>query len=132
MFKGILDSLTEFKKELFFLNRAFNFSIIEESSSGLGFFIVYQNEFRKVAVSYDYRDNFFYFVIIKGPHTKYPNDADKINVRTTMDLVMKYSIPGINQKDLQPNENGYQEALKLNAKIIKEYGANILLGREWF
>ena len=131
MIKHIYDSPAEIKSAFAFLINDYGCNIIEESADGLGFIIVYQNAFVKIALTYDYRDNFFSFDIIRGATTQYPNDLDKENIKDFYSIVDAKKIKGIAKSDLQPTASDYLKPLALNANLLKQYGAGILKGSEW-
>lgn len=127
------NSPQEIKECFKFLIEEYKYSIIEESITNYGPNYIYINTTGNIRVklNYDYKDNFYYFEIIKGVNTKYPNDLDNENIRPLFRLVQKYE-PGFDVRKLQPDNNQYLEALKLNVEMLKKYGDKILKGQEWF
>ena len=85
---------------------------------------------RIVHLNYDYKEQFFYFKIIRGLNTDFPNDMDLDNILPFL-KVFKTANPGIDLKIFQPSESSCVEAAKLNAEYLKEYGSEILLGENW-
>jgi hypothetical protein len=127
------NSPQEIKEYFQFLIDEYKYSIIEESITNYGPSYIYINNIGNIRVklNYDYKDNFYYFEIIKGVNTKYPNDLDNENIRPLFKLVKKYEVD-FDVRKLQPDNNQYLEALKLNAEMLKKYGDKILKGQEWF
>jgi hypothetical protein len=125
-------TIEEIKNTFLFLEIDYAFKIIKESNSEYALNIIYRNDTNQIRLGYDYRDNIFYFLLIRGAQTRYPNDSDRENIRDFFSIVEKYSIPDITESDLQPTENDYSAALKLNAELLHKYGERILQGKEWF
>jgi len=125
------DSIDDIIENFEFLVKEYSFHIINQQESNFGFKVEYSNGIIRIHLYYDYRDNFFYFKIIRGTNTAYPNDNDNENIKTFYDIIDKYNL-GIAYNLLQPNKDQYINALKLNAKILKEHGNGILKGEEWF
>lgn len=127
------NSPKEIKDFFQFLINDYNFYIKEESITNFGPRYIYINRKGdiKVKLNYDYKDNFYYFEIIKGKDTKYPNDSDNQNIKPLFRLAQKYDA-SFDIKKLQPDDNQYLEALKMNAEMLKKYGDKILRGEEWF
>lgn len=112
-----------------FLITDYGFEEASREQDNMGFTLLYLNEDRQVRLYYDYRDNFFYFYIIKGINTVYPNDTDK-NILSFYNLFQHFE-PSIDLKRLEPDEEQYQHALTLNAQLLKKYGDKLLRGEEW-
>jgi hypothetical protein len=89
----------------------------------------YIHEFRMPGIrlhfNYDIRDNFFYFVVIYGDGTVFPNDSDNVNIIPLM-KIFKESNLTVNVKDLQPDENQYINALERNVEFLKKTFSQIL------
>jgi len=96
-----------------------------------GYLLIYSNKSSVLNLNYDCRDNFYYFDLIRGKDTEYPNDLDNENIRPLFKLVQKHD-PNFDVRKLQPNDDQYLEALKLNAIMLKKYGDKVLKGEEWF
>lgn len=128
---NLLESVTDIKNEFSFLMSDYGFEIIEERFTNKGVNYLFGNGKVRVDLTYDYRENFFYFKIIRGKDTKFPNDHDFENIKPFFKLTEKFE-PNLNPNKLQPDENQYREALKLNAEVLKKYGDKILKGEEWF
>lgn len=112
-----------------FLITDYGFEEASREQDNMGFTLLYLNEDRQVRLYYDYRDNFFYFYIIKGINTVYPNDTDK-NILSFYNLFQHFE-PSIDLERLEPDEEQYQRALTLNAQLLKKYGDKLLKGEEW-
>lgn len=125
------DSIRDILENFKFLIQDYSFEILNQKEANFGFKIEYSNGIIRINLYYDYRDNFFYFKIIKGINTSYPNDNDNENIKVFYDIVDKYNL-GIDYSSLQPTSDQYIDALKLNAKLLKEHGGKILNGEEWF
>ena len=128
---NLLESVDTIKSEFSFLISEYGFEIVEESSTNKGVNYHYGNGKVRIDLTYDYRENFFYFKLIRGKNTQYPNDRDFENIKPFFRLTEKYE-PTLPPNKLQPDENQYREALKLNAEVLKKYGDKILKGEEWF
>lgn len=124
-------TIEEIRDSFSFLELKYGFKLIKEFNSDYALDITYKNDFIQIRLGYDYRDNFFYFYLIRGAKTQFPNDSDTENIKDFYCIVKKHSIPNITKTDLQPNEDGYSEALKLNADLLEKYGVEILQGKEW-
>jgi hypothetical protein len=118
------------KQEFRFLEEIYNLKIINESNLNYGAYLDYVGNGIKISLGFDYKDYFFYFYIFKGENTKY-TDQDDANQKTFYDLALKEN-KNFDFTSLQPNNEGYLDALKNNASILQKYGKNILTGKEWF
>lgn len=112
-----------------FLINDYGYQMEKSEQDNMGFTIVYTKDERKVRLFYDYRDNSFYFYVIKGKDTPYPGDEDK-NILSFYHLFQHYE-SGIDLDRLEPNEEQYQEALLLNAQLLRKYGDKLLKGEDW-
>jgi hypothetical protein len=118
---NLLDSIEDIKKEFAFLVEDYNFNLIKESSTNKGVtYLYYKGEIR-INLYYDYRENFFYFEIIKGKETQIPNDKDFKNIIPFYKFVQSYE-PSFDINKLQPDDYQYIDALKINALAIRKYG----------
>ncbi len=122
-----------FIKDLFsFLEKDYEFKIIEEDVDNSGALFIYQNENGKVSLCYDYRNNEFSVSLVKGKDTAYPDDDEYWKkIKPLESLIEKYDL-SFETKKLQPSGKHYLEALKLNAELLKKYGDKVLKGKEWF
>lgn len=118
------------KRAFSFLWKELGFSVQEEDF-GAAYRISYGKGDIRIILDYDFKDNFFYFVIIRGKNTQFPNDMDRENIKTFYEFAQKFE-PGTNAKKLQPDEDQYLDALNANAHLLKVHGKLILAGREWF
>jgi len=128
---NILESIDDIKNEFAFLESEYNFTLIEKKSTNKGITYHYSNNMIRINLNYDYRENFFYFSLISGKDTQYPNDSDFKNIKPFFKLIQKYD-QDFNLNKLQPDVHQYKEALKLNVKMLKKYGDKVLRGEEWF
>ena len=128
---NILESLYDIKNEFSFLQENFGFYLNKEFSSNKGVTYQYSNDIIRINLNYDFRENFFYFKLIRGMDTQYPNDQDFENIKTFSDLAKKND-PNFDLRLLQPDQKQYLDALKLNAQLLRINGAKILRGEEWF
>jgi hypothetical protein len=86
---------------------------------------------RVIDLVFSRKENEFYFVIVRNSKIQYPDDNNFDDIRTFYDLLDLNPGIGISGDDLQPHKDGYNEALKLNAKLLQESG-EILKGEQWF
>lgn len=86
----------------------------------MSFKIIYTKGDRKVRLFYDYRENFFYFYLIKRKETQHIGDNDK-NVLSFYQL-FKYYEHEIKLNRLNPDGDQFKDALLLNVELIKKYG----------
>lgn len=94
------------------------------------FVIEYISAQRRVRLDYDCRDNFFYFYLMRGPDTVFPNDADQENIRSFWQL-FKSVEPQLELDAIQPDEQTCAQAAEANAELIRKYCSSILRGEEW-
>lgn len=127
---NILESPTKIDDAFEFLIDSYGYSVIQKLEESYTYYVRYEKGDRKVALNYDYKDNFFYFDLINGKNTPYPNDHDDKNIKPFFRLFQKYE-PKIDLKKLQPDDNQYLEALELNAQLLRKYGEKVLKGEEW-
>ncbi|WP_167882723.1 hypothetical protein [Leptospira kmetyi] len=128
---SIEDYSAEVRKLFDFLIDNYEYKLLFDGNESIGYRHLYSGKNIRINLYFDYRDNFFYFSIIRGLETKFPNVKDKINIKTFLDLAEKYNV-GIRLKDLEPDKKQYKDSLKRNAELLKKYGKNILKGKEWF
>lgn len=116
-------------KEAFsFLKTDLGFEIIEENLSNYGPHFIYSKDDFRLSLIYDYKENFFYFDMIKGKDTLYPNDNDVNNIRPLFRFFEKH---GVSMGDLQPDNYQYQKSLKLNAELLRKYQLEIFSKDTW-
>ena len=95
-----------------------------------GYVIDYLGNNRRVHLSHDYKENFFYFSVIRGITTRYPNDHDQENIVSFWKLFKSFK-PTLELKTLQPEGQTCADAALINAKLLKKYASKILRGEEW-
>ncbi len=89
-----------------------------------GFVIEYIGNERRVHLSYDYKENFFDFRVIRGLKTRYPNDYDNENIVIFLRRFCAFD-PTIELKTIEPNHQTAAEAATVNARLLKKYAARI-------
>ncbi|MFZ9847568.1 MAG: hypothetical protein ACO3EE_05395 [Flavobacteriales bacterium] len=119
------------QKQFSFLEKELGYTIIENSTTNYGSSIKYvsKKNNRQVWLTYDYREDFFYFYIVKGWSTEY-SDHDQENIKIIIDLLNKTD--NISPKDFHPANGDYRNALELNIRLLKDRGMGILKGEKWF
>lgn len=118
--------------EMFSFVIDYGLKLEREETLKYGSYVEYVGNGIRLYLGFDFKDYFFYFNFIRGENTKYPNDNDQENIKTFWDLAYKY-VPNLNIEELKPDEEeGYFEALTLNADLLNKYGSKILTGEEWF
>ncbi len=90
----------------------------------------YSGNDRRVNLIYDYKEEFFYFKIIRGMNTPYPNDSDRENIVSFLRLFLSFD-PSLDPEVIQPHGKTCGEAALLNAQFLRKYATNILKGDEW-
>lgn len=85
---------------------------------------------RRVNLTYDYMENFFYFSIIRGINTRFPDDNNRENIVSFWRLFGFFDA-ALELKALQPHGQTCVEAANMNAKLLRKYAAKILRGEEW-
>jgi hypothetical protein len=118
-----------------FLVDEFGFRIVEDEehfneTRAYAFVMEYVSAHRRVILNYDYKENFFYFYLIRGRDTRFPNDLDQENIHSFWG-VFRHFEPQLELKKLQPAEDSFLAAATLNAELLKRYCARILRGEEW-
>ena len=128
-------NLLEFKKkraEYFqFLIDDYKYELFENKEETLAFSALYIKDDIRIDLLSEFLDPFFYYAFIKGKNTIYPNDAEDKNILPFYRL-FKYYDKNLDVRKLQPDDDQYEEALKLNAELLKKYGDKILKGVIWF
>ncbi len=124
------DATEALNEKFSFLVNDYGYELAEKREENYGYFARYEKDERRVHIAYDYKDNFFYFSIVRGRNTIYPNDADQENIKAFYRLFEKYD-PEMDFNKLQPDENQYLDALELNVSLLKEFGDRVLKGEEW-
>lgn len=94
------------------------------------FMLEYTGNDRRVLLNHDYKENFFYFKIIRGLETPYPNDADFENIIPFLKIFKTFD-PLFDPRSIHPDDKTCAEAAELNAQLLKKYGASILRGEDW-
>jgi hypothetical protein len=121
----------KYEEEYFnFLITEYGYNLTENKKVTFGFIATYQKGDVRIHLDYETRDDFFYFTLIRGRDTKYPNDFDNENIKPFFRLFEKYEPKSVIDK-LQPDDKQYLESLKLNADLLKKYGDKVLKGEEW-
>ena len=90
----------------------------------------YSGNDRRVRLVHDYKEEFFYFVLIRGVNTPYPNDSDRVNIVSFLEVFLSFD-PSLDPDVIQPHGKTCGEAALLNARLLKEYAVDILKGNEW-
>jgi hypothetical protein len=113
------------------LIRDYNFILIDEVETDFDFISIYRKPGIRIHLDYDVRDNFFYFTLIRGDDTRFPNDKDKENIKSFLMLFKKYD-PNFDSKKIQPDDKQYIKSLEQNAILLRKFGDKVLKGDEWF
>jgi len=95
-----------------------------------GYVLEYTGNDRRVSLVHDYREDFFYFKIIRGVNTPYPNDSDLVNIVPFLKVFLTFD-PSLDPGVIQPRGKSCGEAALLNAQLLKEYAIDILKGTKW-
>jgi hypothetical protein len=124
------------RKAFKFLVEEFGYSVILDKELFHGdrpyaCWIEYAGNERRVILSHDYKENFFYFFVIRGLDTKYPNDQDSENIISFWKL-FKFFEPSLELREVQPEKQTCAEAALINARLLRQYAPGILQGRKWF
>jgi len=120
------------QKELFeFLITDYGFKLTEELDADFSYISEYKKKGIRIHLDYDHKDNFFYFKLIRGDDTKFPNDQDTENIKTFLELFQKY-VPNLDVYKLLPDDKQYLKSLERNAILLRKYGDKVLRGEEWF
>lgn len=127
---SILEYPIKVKEYFDFLTSEYGYDLVKEERRTFSYLNIYEKGNIRIYLNYDIRDNFYYFSLIRGKETRYPNDHDKENIKPFFHLFQKYE-PDIVLKRLQPDDNQYLEALELNAQLLKKYGDRVLKEEEW-
>lgn len=119
-------------KECFsFLTTDYGYSLPQEEAEAFSFVNRYEKGSLRILLIYDIRDNVFDFWIMRGEVGGFPDHADPDTAKTMYDLFKQH------EKDLdfsatQPDDSQYLDALRLNAKLLRAYGGEVLRGNGWF
>ena len=119
------------RKHFKFLIDELGYGIKDEEDLGYGYTLELVGNDRRIILTYDYKENLYYFTIIRGIKTPYPNDKDRVNIHPLWDIFFKFE-PNLELKTLQPYEQPCAEAAQVNSRLLKKYGYPILRGEEWF
>ena len=90
----------------------------------------YSGNDRRVDLVYDYKEEFFYFKIIRGMNTPYPNDSDRLNIVSFLEIFLSFD-HWLDPEVIQPHSKTCGEAALLNARLLREHAADILRGNSW-
>lgn len=99
------------------------------SGRAYAFIIEYTGNERRIHLTHDYKENFFYFTIIRG-NVPYPNDIDRENIHPFWKIFHLFN-PKLDIKNLQPFNQTCAEAALINAQLLKKYASDILRGDKW-
>jgi hypothetical protein len=118
-----------------FLIKDFSYSIVRaeellHNNRPYAYVIEYIGHERRIHLSHDYKENFFYFTIIRGLNTQHPNDNDHENIIPFWRLFKSHE-PSLELTILQPDTQTCAEAASLNAQLLQKYASSILRGEEW-
>ena len=113
-----------------FLVGEYGYKLLEDYRGACTFVTTYIKNDIRISMDFDIKDNFFYFKLIKGRDTLFPNDSDRKNIIPFFRLFEKYD-PYFDPNSIQPDDHQYEEALRLNAELLKKYGDKVLKGEEW-
>ena len=118
-----------------FLVSEFRYSIIRDEellhdNRRYAFVIEYVGNERRVHLTHDYKENFFYFMIIRGTNTRFPNGNDHDNIVSFWRLFSHFE-PLLELNTIQPDSQTCAQAATMNAQLLIKYGTKILLGDEW-
>ena len=87
------------------------------------FLLEYSGNNRKILLHHDYKENFFYFFVVRGIDTQYPNDEDTENIVPFQKVFLKFD-PEIKLDILQPQGRSCAEAANTNAQILKNLASD--------
>lgn len=121
------DSSQVLEEKFHFLIDKYDFICSKKEQTNMGFELEFTKDEIRVLLYYDYRDNFFYFFLIKGRETTYPNDVDTENIIP----FYKLAPSGFDTQNLQPNELQFEEAINANVKLLNDYAVDILKEGKW-
>ena len=129
---NLMDSYRDIKKAFSFLKDEFFYELSddEETSMWVSFLFVNREADRKVNITYDFKENHFYFNLIKGVKTPFPNDSDLKNIKPFFNLIGLKN-DNISRDKLQPTAGSYKGALAVNVQLLKN-NSEILKGERWF
>jgi len=122
-------SYEKMKKAFSFLIQAYHFDLVRDEETNYNVVLEYKKGDTKVYLNYDYMDNWFAFNLIKGIDTSVFSVSP--NNKKISDLVQVFD-PSKDYKFFQPNDDGFEDALKKNAEALKKYGDKVLKGEEWY
>jgi len=117
------------KKMFNFLIEEYQYFLVKSVKTDFGYIDEYRNNNIRIVMNYDVRDNIFYFDIINGYNTTYPNDSDNENIKMFHDLFSKHETVALQR--VMPDEKQYVQSLYLNAVLLRKYGDKVLRGEEW-
>jgi len=123
--------IKKLKESFSFLIEDYAFKVLEEGDSNSGPSLDLIKKDLIINLYFDFRDYFFYFKLINGRNTQYPNDKDFTNIKTFHDLIKRFE-PDFNLSLLNPDdEKGFKDALDLNVKFLKKYVDKIPTDGNW-
>jgi hypothetical protein len=91
------------------------------------FVIEYTGNKRKIHLCHDYKENFFYFEIIKVNGWSLFNNKHS----TIFWKLFRHFEPSIELKAIQPDGQSCEEAAMVNAQLLRKYASRVLCGEEW-
>lgn len=108
-------------KESFLFLNDFDFKIIREESLSYGSYLEYKGNGLKIYLGFDFKDYRFSFDLYKKNDLKYSDIAYGISIIPFSDLATEIKT-NYHCSELQPcKEKGYEDALKCNVILLKEY-----------
>ncbi len=113
-----------------YLTTDLKFINTKQEKSGLNFINEYIRDEIRIRFNYDFKENYFYFYLIKGKDTKFPNDKDNKNIISFYELFNKFE-PNFNNDKIQPDDKQYIISLENNSILLKKYLIGILNGSIW-
>ncbi|MDR0940659.1 MAG: hypothetical protein LBM68_00365 [Bacteroidales bacterium] len=126
-----MESKTEEIKNHFLFLEDYGLTLYQKKTSNSGSCIEFKGNGIKVHLVFDYKELWFYFSFFRGEELEYSDAAVWKEIFPFYALGEKYD-KNFNWKDLQPEYVGYKKALENNVLLLKQYGYNILTGKEWF
>jgi hypothetical protein len=104
--------------------------VLLHGSRPYAYVLEYSGNDRRVDLVYDYKEEFFYFKIIRGMNTPYPNDSDRVNIVSFLELFLSFD-HWLDPEAIQPHSKTCGEAALMNARLLREHAADILRGNSW-
>jgi hypothetical protein len=127
------------RQAFIFLVNEFGYSIVRDEELShenrpYVFVIDYVGNKRKVNLTYDYKENFFYFSISRINSGFIEKISSFFGVRESNIIFWKlfrYFEPSLELKAIQPDGQTCEEAALVNAQLLKKYASDILRGEKW-